>query len=293
MRTHLMSVIFVGAAALLATSGAFAQAAQGGAGYPPPAAVPIYGPSTEGHRPPISMKAAAAAPKPAYDPHDLSGIWWGRGNSILMGNPTPDMTPAAKAVFDMNKPAAGPRGVPPAEANDPIGNCDPSGYPRNLYFNGRSFEMIQLPNKIVQLFEWQHTGREIWLDGRKMPTDLDPRWYGYAIGHWDGNTLVVDSAFYDSRTWLDAFGDPHSEDMTMQEKFDHPDAMTLTETMTINDPSFYKSPWVSAKPQAFKLQLPKGPTELQEQYCVPSEEQEFNNNTRNPAGGISQTHEVR
>lgn len=290
MRTRFSNAILVFAAAMATATGAFAQA---GPGYPTPAAVPIYGPSTEGHRPPQSMKAAAAAPKPAYDPHDLSGVWWGRMNSVLMGNPVPDLTPAGKAAFDMNKPAAGPRGVPPALANDPIGNCDPAGYPRNLYYNGRSFEMIQLPFKIVQIMEWDHTSREIWLDGRKMPDDIDPRWYGYAIGKWDGNTLVVDSQFYDSRTWLDALGNPHTEDMTMQEKFTHPDALTITETMTINDPKFYTKPWVSAKPQTFQLQLPKGPTELQEQYCVPSEEQEFNNNTRNPAGGISQTHEVR
>lgn len=289
MQTRLMGAFLVGAAAMALASGAFAQ----NAGYPPPAVAPIYGPSTEGHRPPDSMKAAAAAAKPSYDPHDFSGVWWGRMNSVLMGNPVPELTPAGKAAFDMNKPAAGPRGVPPALANDPIGNCDPAGYPRNLYYNGRPFEMIQLPNKIVQIMEWDHVTREIWLDGRKMPKDIDPRWYGYAVGHWEGNTLVVDSAFYDSRTWLDQVGDPHSEDMTMQEKYTHPDAVTLQETMTINDPTDYKTPWVSAKPQTFQLQLPKGVTELREQYCVPSEEQEFNNNTRNPAGGISETHEVR
>jgi len=291
MQNRFMGILLVGAAVLATAPAAFAQ--QTGAGYPPPTAVPIYGPSTEGHRPPQSMKAAAAAPKPSYDPKDFSGVWWGRMNSVLMGNDIPPLTAAGKAVFDMNKPAAGPRGVPPALANDAIGNCDPAGYPRNLYYNGRSFEMIQLPNKILQVMEWDHTSREIWLDGRKMPEDIDPRWYGYAIGHWDGNTLVVESQFYDSRTWLDAFGDPHSEDMKMEEKYTHPDAMTLQETMTITDPMYYTKPWVSAKPQTFQLQLPKGPTELQEQYCVPSEEQEFNNNTRNPAGGISQTHEVR
>ena len=74
---------------------------------------------------------------------------------------------------------------------------------------------------------------------------------------------------------------------------DLPDAVTLQETMTLTDPKFYTKPWVSAKLQTFNLQLPKGVTELNEAYCVPSEEQEFNNNTRNPAGGISQTHEVR
>jgi len=205
------------------------------------------------------------------------------------------MTPLGKMMFDANKPAGGPRGVPPALANDPIGNCDPSGYPRNLYYNGRSFEMVQLPNKIWQLFEWDRTSREIWMDGRKLPEDIDPRWYGYAVAHWDGNTLVVDSNSYqsDDKTWLDALGDPHSENMTMQEKFTHPDAVTLQETMTINDPTIYTAPWVSAKLQTFQLQLPKGVTELEEAYCVPSEEQSFNEHTRNPAGGVGKTSEVK
>src|SRR5580704_5094017 len=80
MRTRLLiNVGLIIAAALATSSIAFAQAS-----YPTPPVVPLYGPSTEGHRPPSSMKAAAAAPKPAYDAHDLSGVWWGRGNSILM-----------------------------------------------------------------------------------------------------------------------------------------------------------------------------------------------------------------
>ena len=56
-----------------------------------PALAQIHGPSTEGARSPEARKAAAAAPKSAYDPHDVSGVWWGRGNDVLMGNPVPSI----------------------------------------------------------------------------------------------------------------------------------------------------------------------------------------------------------
>jgi hypothetical protein len=95
---------------------------------------------------------------------------------------------------------------------------------------------------------------------------------------------VVNSAGYNEKSWLDRFGDPHSEDMTMQERYAHPDAMTLQLTSTLTDPKIYTQPWVSAKPQPYQLQLPKGVTELEEVYCVPSEENAFNVTVRNGAG---------
>lgn len=270
MRTRLLNSALFVAAALLLGAPAFAQ---------------TYGPSGGGERAPQDVKASAAAPKPAYDPHDISGVWWGQRKDPLMGNPYGPMTELGKKMFDANKPSFGPRGVPPAQGNDPIGNCDPPGYPRNIYYAGRPFELIQTPAKIVQVFEWTRGMRDIWLDGRKLPADVDPRWYGYAVGHWEGNNLVVDSTAYNDETWLDMAGDPHSEDMTMHEVFTHPDAMTLNLSMTINDPKIYTKPLVSKTPMVFQLQLPKGVVELREEYCVPSQEQSFNANDRDPAGG--------
>lgn len=269
MRTRFQSAMLAAAAVLALSAAGFAQ---------------IHPPSTTGNRSPAAQKAAANAPKPVYDPHDVSGVWWGRGNDILMGNPVPPLTPFGEKMIALNKPYAGPRGVSYVDANDPITGCDPIGYPRIAYTNNRSFEFVQTPLKIVQIFEWTHGMREIWLDGRKIPEDADPRWYGYAVGHWDGSTLVVDSAAYNDKTWLDRFGDPHSEDMKMEERYAHPDAMTLSLTSTLTDPKVYTKPWVSAKSQDYKLQLPKGITELEEVYCVPSEENEFNASVRDAAG---------
>jgi hypothetical protein len=146
--------------------------------------------------------------------------------------------------------------------------------------------MVQTPGKIVQIFENGRRLREIWTDGRKLPADLDPRWYGWAVGHWEGDTLVVDSTGYDERTWLDGAGYPHSEGMHLQERYSHPDAMTLEITMTLDDPKAYAKPWVGRK-QTYRLLLPKGLMVLDEIFCVPSEEQSFNEGVRNPAAGVA------
>jgi hypothetical protein len=246
----------------------------------------VYGPSAQGKRTPASAKAAKAAAAPKYDAHDLSGVWWGPRNSIGMDVAVPAMTDWGKAQYETHHPSRGPRAVLPAFTDDPMAHCDPLGYPRNLYIDTRSYELIQLPNKIVQIFEWAHGTREIYIDGRKLPDpdDADPLWYGYAVGKWDGDSFVVDSTGYDERAWIDSEGDPRSESGHIHEVFKHPDAMTLELNMTVDDPKAYAKQWAGGK-QTYHLQLPKGVTMIKEEYCVSDEELSFNDNVRNPAGG--------
>ena len=103
------------------------------------------------------------------------------------------------------------------------------------------------------------------------------------MGHWEGNTLVINSNGYDERTWLDSLGNPHSDEMVLEERWTHPDAETLNVTMTLTDSKYYQKPWAGGE-QTFKLQLPRNVTVLEEAYCAPSEEESFNANTRNVAG---------
>ena len=244
---------------------------------------PLPPPSTQGTRSPAARTADAEARKnmpTTYDKHDFNGVWYGR-NSILMGNPVPSLKPAGKAVFDKNLPYNGPRGVPGAFSTDPLGMCDPLGYPRNMYVNGRAFEFIQTPRKILQSFDWTHNYREIWTNNITLP---DPRWYGWAVGKWEGDTLVITSKGYNQKTWLDNAGNPHTENRTMEERWTRTAYDTLELTMKINDPEYYTAPWVSAKPQVFKLQLPIDRSIIGEEFCVPSEEESFNQNIRNFAG---------
>jgi hypothetical protein len=277
MRNRIASLVVLVTAVMVFSSPAVAQV--------------YYATSGSGFRSPAAKKAAAeAAAKPLpYDPRDVSGIWYiapgnRRGGQIMGGTPAPAMTAWGQALYDARKPATGsPRAVPPAQANDPLGNCDPEGYPRSL--GPGPVEFVQVPGKILQRFHFGERFREIYTDGRKLDTeDLDPRWYGWAVGHWDGNTLVVDSTGYDERAWLNDDGRPHSEGMKLHEVYSHPDALTLEVTMTLDDPKAYTKLWVGAK-QTYKLELPKGLTVLYEWFCVPSEEESFNFGVRNPAGG--------
>ena len=86
------------------------------------------------------------------------------------------------------------------------------------------------------------------------------------------------------RAWLDSAGNPHTENMTMEERWTRTAYDTLELITKINDPEYYTAPWVSAKPQVFKLQMPIDRSIIGEEFCVPSEEEFFNQNIRNLAG---------
>ena len=129
----------------------------------------------------------------------------------------PVFTPAGKAAFDRNIPSYGLRITAPKDGNDPQGNCDPWGVPRML--NGQvagphaGWSVLQTADKFLQFSGWHHHYREVWTDGRALPAldELEPRWNGYSVGRWDGDTLVIETAGYNDRTWLDFGGTPHSE----------------------------------------------------------------------------------
>ena len=95
----------------------------------------------------------APPPGPPHDQHDLSGIWLGRAAGAL-NNPAPSFTPTGKAAFDANKPSFGPRAVPPAFGNDPLGGANPPGIPRALISHATKIQFIPLPDKVIQLVEW-------------------------------------------------------------------------------------------------------------------------------------------
>ena len=203
-------------------------------------------------------------------------------------------TAEGKKAFDANKPGYGPRAVPPAQGNDPLGDCNPDGLPRNLMFN-RPVEFIQQPNRLIQLFQYHGARREVWIDGRKLPENPDlPRWYGYSIGHWEGNTLVVETNGLEPRQWLDNLGNPYSDQARLTERYTRVDHDHIEMTVTLTDPKFYAKPFVSQKktwqlltnPEQYSAQ--PGWNSLMEELCAPIDEVfEFNKRIRNKAGGLN------
>jgi hypothetical protein len=227
----------------------------------------------------------AASDKP-FDPHDLSGVWTRAKGLDTMGTDGIPWTAAGKSKFDADKPSYGPRNVPSALGNDPMGTCDPLGLPRELFLETmRPLEFAHLPDRVLQFFGWQHQFRTIWMDGRELPKDPDPRWDGYAVGRWDGDTFVVDSLGFDTRTWLDKFGDGHSDQLRVQERYKRIDHNTIEMTMTFTDPVFLSKPWTSDT-KVLRLNKERGMDDKDETFCVPSEEQAFNKRVRDRAAGL-------
>jgi hypothetical protein len=223
---------------------------------------------------------AKSAPAPAPK-RDLSGVWQIQGDGsaqpLAPDSAMPPMTPWAKARFEAEKPGYGVRGA--AGGNDPILQCDPAGFPRVMLFP-TPIEFVQVPGRILQFWEREHEYRPIWTDGRKLPEDPDPTWYGYAVGHWEGDdTLVVESLGFNDRAWLSPTGYPHSEQMRITERYRRVDHDTIVYDITVTDPMAYTKPIVASQ-KTLKLK-PHG--EIDELACVWSEENEFTQRIRNPA----------
>lgn len=258
---HLLTVGIAGfAAAMALTSAARAQQMQ---------------------QPSTSKSASSKAHVAPAPKRDLTGVWQlkgtGSAESPVPEADMPPMTPWAKVRFDAQKPGYGSRSRP--DGNDPILQCDPMGFPR-IMFMPLPIEFVQVPGRVVEFFEREHAYRTIWTDGRSLPEDPDPTWFGYAVGHWEGDdTLVVESTGFNDKTWLAPTGFPHSEDMHVSERYRRVDSDTILYQITITDPKAYTRPAVG--PQRIFQRRPGA--ELDELPCVWSEENSFAKRIREPA----------
>jgi hypothetical protein len=247
---------------------------------------------------PVSAQTAprgdAGAGSPPYNPRVLSGVWMplnaegadarGRLESQWLKERLP-MTAKGRAVFDSRSPGKGPRAALPAKGNDPLSDANVPGLLRSLVY-GRPFQFIQTDDKVVQLFEWFRIWREMWTDGRNMPEDPGPRFYGYSVGRWEGNTFVVETTGLDPRLWGDEWGMPFSEHMRVTERWRRVDRENLELTLTFTDPETYTTSWTS-DPRRFRLQPKTSPNgELLEVIFTPMDEQQFNRRIRNPSNGV-------
>jgi hypothetical protein len=235
-------------------------------------------------RPSKNAEAAAPISDPA---HDLSGIYEffikAIPNQGLYGSPSatpPDMTPWAQAKYDAAKPGYGPKAT--TESNDPILRCNPSGIPRILVWP-QPFEIIQTPDRVFMFFEHERVWRQIWIDGRGHPKDLEPTWMGDSIGRWDGDTFIVDTIGLNDKSWLDSFGHPHSQELHVIERYRRPNPNSLTLQYSVEDPKAYKWPWRSDTKIYTLLRNDKAV--MEELFCIPDEEDSFTKKIRDPAAG--------
>ncbi|MEO8051504.1 MAG: hypothetical protein ABI833_13885 [Acidobacteriota bacterium] len=209
----------------------------------------------------------AKAPRAPNGKPDLSGVWQTElappgENQRLLGDiatfAVPGDDPSTFSKYALNilvdfKPEESPI-RPEAEklfrrnsarrgTDSPSARCLPQGLPRADLFNYSPFKMIQTPGEIAVLYEMDNAYRQIYTDGRKPPPDPQPAWLGYSVGRWEGDTLVVDAAGFNDRTWLDIAGHPHSEAMRIQERFHRRDFGHMDLSVTIEDPQMYTRPF--------------------------------------------------
>jgi hypothetical protein len=163
--------------------------------------------------------------------------------------------------------------------DDPESYCLPPGVPR---YNGTPypFQILQLPDRVVILYEQSHMYRVIFMYGRKhTPEDqLNPTWLGESIGYWEGNdTLVVDTIGFNGRTWLDYVGHPTTEKLHVIERYRRPDFNTLSYEATIEDPIAYTKPWTTSLRIYFRPRW-----DLLEYVCLENNKDLIHLNTTEP-----------
>jgi hypothetical protein len=230
----------------------------------------------------LSKDPSTGGPAPR---HDLSGAW--AGPIEAKEGEIPPMTPLGQKLFSLNKPESK---FGTAGSNDPLNTCDPLGFPRSVAIETRGLSFATMPGKIVLLHQYQKIWRDVWMDGRELPKNIDTkggpdsRWYGYSVGHWEGdNTLVIDTVGSDDRGWLDNGGHPHSVEARVEERYTRVDHNHLELTVTMDDPKIYTKPFVLATSNF--MWIPSQETE--EQLCVPSEAIVYMNTIAVPATGDS------
>ncbi len=203
----------------------------------------------------------APAPRTPDGKPDLSGVWQSEVNPFRF-DVVQDLKdegifrPAAEAVFLKH--------VADFHRSDPVTNCLPGGPSEML---NTMYRIIQSPTVAAVLYEGgMGRYRQIYLDGRPLPKDPNPTWLGYSVGHWDGDTLVVESAGFNDRTWLDRAGHPHSESLRVTERFRRVDFGHMQFQITYDDPE------TLTKPLSFTLAVNyAADTDMLENVCNESD----------------------
>jgi hypothetical protein len=218
---------------------------------------------------------SAPAPRAADGKPDLSGVWY-LEPSACPPEGCVDYQPAPEFLNFGARLNGGLPYRPWAQElvkqrsddlgkDDPVGLCRPAGALRLLTFPPpRKF--VQLPGLLLILSERDVTFRQIFTDGRPLPTDPEPSWNGYSIGRWDADTLVVETTGLRDGTWLDRRGSPLTDGARVTERYRRVNFGRLEIAVSVDDPKAYLRPWTVTLNQVIALN-----TELLEYHCSDNE----------------------
>ena len=211
-------------------------------------------------RPPVQTGPAPRMPDGNVD---LNGLWNGGGpvGDIAQGlkpGESIQLLPSAKALMDYRATR---------ETDDPHLWCMPMGVPRSTPYPFRFVQNYthKAPTHMFILHEGNiHSYRQIFMDGRKHPAELDPTWFGHSIGSWENrDTLLIDTVGFNDKFWFDRKGTPHTEQLHTIERWTRPDLGRLINTVTIDDPGAFSKPFTVA----FTARLSPPGDEIMEYIC--------------------------
>ncbi len=208
-----------------------------------------------------NLDLSAPAPRTPDGKPDLSGIWEPPAPPKYLRDLAADLKPGdvsmlpwAEAVYKERLSGAWAR-------EEPDANCLPQGVPK-IDAAPAPYRFIQMPGMIVIIYEAFTQWRQIFTDGRELPKDPNPSWFGYSVGKWEGDTLVVNSIGFNGKVWLDQVGHPSTDALHVIERFRRVNFGQLEIQVTIDDPKAYTKPWTATE----NVQL-RPNTELIEFIC--------------------------
>ena len=213
----------------------------------------------------VRRTAAPTGPPPRLPDGTIDlgdGIWVGGGpvNDIAQGlkkGETLPLLPAAKALMDERAKR---------DTDDPHLWCMPMGVPRSTPYPFRFVPNYthKRPTHMFILHEGNiHSYRQIFMDGRKHPAELDPTWFGHSIGSWEKDTLVIDTVGFNDKFWFDRKGTPHTEQLHTIERWTRVNMGNLTNEVTIEDPGAFSRPFTVT----FNARLSPQGDEIMENIC--------------------------
>jgi hypothetical protein len=241
----------------------------------------------------VRANAGPGGPAPV---RDLTGTWVGEASGggvkrLVRPESPPPLTPLGQQLFGQN--IAEGAGVAVAQTNDPhIRYCDPFGFPRNMNDQIRSITIATGRNRTFILIKFGNIWREIWTDGRALPTNVggrgpdahDPTYNGYSVGRWENDdTFVVQTTGISDETWATEAGYPHSVDALVTERFHRDSQNDLTVTTTMDDPKLYTKQ--VAMGEVYFRWVPS--QTFFEFTCTPSGVQRYLSEMADPAGDPS------
>ena len=201
---------------------------------------------------------SAPVPRTHDGKPELAGLW--RPSPGMVGDIARNLKPGevpyqpwAEELFKYRRSTS--------SKDDPTANCIVGGVPRSDLV-GYPFKILQVPGMVAILYEAVHSYRQIFTDGRQLPKDPNPSWFGYSVGKWEGDAFVVTTTGFNDKGWLDNGGKPATDQLRVTERFIRKDFGNMDIQITVDDPKAYTKPWTVTQPLAYQAD-----TELLEYIC--------------------------